>query len=80
MAQNGQKWPKMAKFCGNTCYSDIFQLEMSQNYVESHTDCPETIFQKSIIFDMPKMAQNGPNLAITHVILIFSNWKCLKIM
>ena len=56
MAKNGPKWPK----CGpNTCNFDIFKLEMSQNYVESHTDCPETIFQKSKIFDMPKMAQNG---------------------
>ena len=56
MAKNGQKWPK---FGPNTCNFDIFKLEMSQNYVESHTDCPETIFQKSKIFDMPKMAQNG---------------------
>ena len=56
MAKNGPKWPK---FGPNTCNFDIFKLEMSQNYVESHTDCPETIFQKSKIFDMPKMAQNG---------------------
>ena len=32
---------------------------MSQNYEESHTDCPETIIQKSKIFDMPKMAKNS---------------------
>ena len=41
MAKNGPKWPK---FGPNTCNSDISKLEMSQNYVESHTDCPETIF------------------------------------
>ena len=56
MAKNGPKWPK---FGPNTCKFDIFKLEMSQNYVESHTDCPETIFQKSKIFDMPKMAKNS---------------------
>ena len=56
MAKNGPKWPK---FGPNTCNFDIFKLEMSQNYVESHTDCPETIFQKSKIFDMPKMAKNS---------------------
>ena len=32
---------------------------MSQNYVTSQTDCPEAIFQKSKIFDMPKMAKNS---------------------
>ena len=77
MAKNGPKWPR---FGPNTCNFDIFKLEISQNYVESHTDCPATIFQKAKIFDMLKMAQNGQNLALTHVILIFSNWKCLKIM
>ena len=41
MAQNGPKWPK---FGPNTCNFDIFKLKMSRNYVESHTDCPETIF------------------------------------
>ena len=38
----------------------MFKLEMSQNGVDSDTDYPETIFQKSKIFNMPKMAQNGP--------------------
>ena len=56
IAKNGPNWPK---FGPNTCHFDIFKLEMSQNYVESHTDCPETISQKSKIFDMPKMTQNG---------------------
>ena len=56
MAKNGPKW---LKFGPKTCNFDIFKLEMSQNYVESHTDCPETIFQKSKIFDMPKMAKNS---------------------
>merc|ERR1719369_2399198 len=56
MAKNGPKWPK---FGPNTCKFEIFKLEMSQNYVESHTDCPEANFQKSKIFDMPKMAKNS---------------------
>ena len=43
IAKNGPKWPK---FCPNTCDFDIFKLEMSQNYVESHTDGPEIIFKK----------------------------------
>ena len=34
MAKNGPKWPK---FGPNTCNFDIFKLEMSQNYEESHT-------------------------------------------
>ena len=42
MAKNSTKW---LKFGPNTLIFDIFKLEMSQNYVESHTDCPETIFQ-----------------------------------
>ena len=50
------KWPKIAQN-GPNC--DITKLGMSQNYVESDIDCPETIFKKSKIFDMPKMAQNG---------------------
>ena len=57
IAKNGPNWPK---FGPNTCNFGIFKLEMSQNYVESHTDCPETIIQESKIFDMPKMPQNGP--------------------
>ena len=57
IAKNGPNWPK---FGPNTCHFDIFKLEMSQNYVESHTDCPETIIQEAKIFDMPKMPQNGP--------------------
>ena len=61
MAKNGPKWPK---FGPNTCNFDIFKLEMSQNYVESHTDCPETIFQKSKMFNLPKMVQNGQNKAL----------------
>ena len=44
MEKNVPKWPK---FGPNTCHFDIFKLEMSQNYVEIHTNCPETIFQKS---------------------------------
>ena len=44
---------------------------MSQNGVDSDTDYPETIFQKSKIFNMPKMAQNGQNKALTPSILVF---------
>ena len=55
----GQFGPFLA-ILGNTCNFDIFKLEMSQNYVESHTDCPEIIIQESKIFDMPKMPKNGP--------------------
>ena len=76
MAQNGPKWPKLGP---NTFYFCIFGLNMSQLYVKSDTDYPEKISKKSKILNMPKMAQNGPNLALTHVILIFSNWKYLKI-
>ena len=71
MAKNGPKWPK---FGPNTCNFDIFKLEMSQYYVESHTDCPETIIQESKIFDMPKcpkMAKNSQNKALTPYILVF---------
>ena len=71
MARNGPKWPK---FGPNTWNFDIFKLEMSQDYVESHTDCPETIFQKSKIFDMPKMPQNGQNKALTPYTLVFLDW------
>ena len=60
MATNG---PKRPKFGPNTCNFDIFKLQMSQNYVKSNTDCPESIFQKSKIFNMPKMAHNGQNKA-----------------
>ena len=44
IAKNGPNWPQ---FGPNTCNFDIFKLKMSQNYVESHTDCPETIIQES---------------------------------
>ena len=59
MAQNGQmaKWPNGQNF-------NIFKLGMSQNGVDSDTDYPETIAKKQKKFDMPKMAQNGPTLAI----------------
>ena len=42
-----QKSPKGPKFGPNKCNCDISNLGMSQNYVESDTDCPETILQKS---------------------------------
>ena len=54
IAKNGPNWPK---FGPNTCYFDIFKLEMSQNYVEIHTDWPETIIQKPKNIHMPKMGQ-----------------------
>ena len=57
MAKNSPKW---SKFGPNQCNSDITKLGMSQNYVESDIDCPKTIFQTSKIFNLPKMAQNGP--------------------
>ena len=68
MAKNGQKWPK---FDPNTCNFDFFKLEMSRYYVESHTDCPKIIFQTLKIFDIPKMAQEGQNKALTPYILVF---------
>ena len=51
IAKNGPNWPK---FGPNTCNFDIFKLEMSQNYVESHTDCPETIFKNQKFLTCPK--------------------------
>ena len=57
MAQNGPKWPKLGP---NTLYSRISGLKVSQPNVQSDTDYPENISKKSKIFNMPKMAQNGP--------------------
>ena len=74
MAQNGSKWPKLGP---NSCYFCIFGLKISQLYVKSNTDCtlnPMKISKKSKILNMPKMAQNGQNWALTAFIFVFLDY------